>query len=186
MSKKALTDEELFAQFEDIPSSTPDAAAPKTNTAAHSSAKTAAIADAPEDDPLAELSALAKAKPVSRPNTPRLSSSATSGTTGPKVATPPSSGRVTSRNSEDKPTRDTSGEQSTAETIKPADSQTSGAQGSGGGWWGSVFTVASAAVNQAQAAVKDIRSNEEALKWANQVRGNVDTLRAYGMHNCKH
>jgi len=52
--------------------------------------------------------------------------------------------------------------------------------GGGGGWWGSVFTAASAAVKQAEAAVKEIRGNEEAQKWAQQVKGNVDVLKSYG------
>jgi hypothetical protein len=57
-------------------------------------------------------------------------------------------------------------------------------QQSGGGWWGSVFATAtataSAAVKQAEAAVKEIQANEEAQKWAQQVRGNVGALRGLG------
>ncbi|KAG8627245.1 hypothetical protein KVT40_004728 [Elsinoe batatas] len=184
-SKKALTDEELFAQFEDIPSSTPDASAPKTKGASKAS-KPAAPATAPEDDPLAELSALASAKPISRPHTPRLSSSTASGTTGPKVATPPSSGAGSGRNSEDRPAGSQNeaamprtSMQSTADTVRPSDASPSKAA-AGGGWWGSVFTAASAAVKQAEAAVKEVQKNEEALKWTERMRGNVETLRAYG------
>ena len=43
--------------------------------------------------------------------------------------------------------------------------------GGGGGWWGSMFSAATAAVTQAQSLAKEIRGNEEALKWAEQVRG---------------
>ncbi|PSK60415.1 hypothetical protein B9Z65_565 [Elsinoe australis] len=185
-SKKALTDEELFAQFEDIPSSTPDAAAPKPKSGPKASKPAAPPAATEDDDPLAELSALAAAKPVSRPHTPRLSSSTTSGTTGPKVATPSSSGVPSGRNSEDKAgearneaAAPRSSMQSSAETVKPSDASPSKAA-SGGGWWGSVFTAASAAVKQAEHAVKEIRGNEEAMKWAEQMRGNVETLRTYG------
>jgi hypothetical protein len=35
-------------------------------------------------------------------------------------------------------------------------------------------------VSQAQAAVKDLQKNEEAQKWAEQVRGNVGALRGFG------
>ncbi|GAM88517.1 hypothetical protein ANO11243_065500 [Dothideomycetidae sp. 11243] len=193
-AKKALTDEELFAQFEDIPSSTPDAAALKSKTSSKTIKPPVSTAAAPapvdDDDPLAELSALASAKPpVSRPHTPHLASSTTSGTTGPKVATPASSGPPSGRNSEDRRSNDAprdtnssssvfSGMQSSAETMQPEASQEKAA--SGGGWWGSVFTAASAAVKQAEAAAKQISHNEEAKKWAEQMRGNVETLRAYG------
>jgi len=34
-------------------------------------------------------------------------------------------------------------------------------------------------VKQAEAAVKEIRGNEEAQKWAQQVKGNVDVLKQY-------
>ncbi|KAF2151829.1 hypothetical protein K461DRAFT_321986 [Myriangium duriaei CBS 260.36] len=189
-AKKALTDEELFAQFEDIPSSTPDAAAPKSTPASKPPKLAAAPPPTEDDDPLAELTALASAKPpVSRPHTPHLASSTTSGTTGPKVATPSSSGPPSGRNSEDRRSADTPRDshaavsisqsmQSSAETVKPVQAQEKAS--SGGGWWGSVFTAASAAVKQAEAAAKQIRSNEEAMKWAEQMRGNVETLKAYG------
>ena len=51
---------------------------------------------------------------------------------------------------------------------------------SGGGWWGGLLSTATAAVSQAQAAVKDLQKNEEAQKWAEQVRGNVGVLRGFG------
>jgi hypothetical protein len=59
---------------------------------------------------------------------------------------------------------------------------------SGGGWWGNVggllataSATATAAMKQAEAAVKEIQQNEEAKKWADQVRGNVGALRGLGM-----
>ena len=55
------------------------------------------------------------------------------------------------------------------------------AQSSGGGWWGSVFSTATAAVKQAEALAKEIRQNEEAQRWAEQVKGNVGALRGLGM-----
>ncbi|KAI0998422.1 hypothetical protein K3495_g9774 [Podosphaera aphanis] len=49
-----------------------------------------------------------------------------------------------------------------------------------GGWWGSVFATATAAVKTAEAAVKEIQQNEEAKRWADQVRDNVGALRGLG------
>ncbi|KAL2756523.1 hypothetical protein ACRALDRAFT_1048821 [Sodiomyces alcalophilus JCM 7366] len=57
---------------------------------------------------------------------------------------------------------------------------TSAAPSQGGGWWGGIFSTATAAMKQAEAAVKEIRENEETKKWADQVRGNVGGLRALG------
>jgi hypothetical protein len=36
-------------------------------------------------------------------------------------------------------------------------------------------------MKQAEAAVKEIQNNEEAQKWAQQVKGNVGALRDLGM-----
>jgi hypothetical protein len=36
-------------------------------------------------------------------------------------------------------------------------------------------------MKQAEAAVKEIQQNEEARKWADQVRGNVGALRGFGL-----
>lgn len=214
-SKKALTDEELFAQFEDIPSETqaPPTRASRTPKPA---AETATAKDKEDDDPLAELSALAAARPTSRPTTPRLSSSTTSGGTKPQH-TPASSGPPSGRTSEDRlRTAPPSGGRKSTESTRsyhqsftsgvdnddgdaqstPQQSQTESYQkptrapptqsqeektSSGGGWWGSVFTAASAAVKQAEAAVKEIRGNEEAMRWAEQVKGNVETLKGFGI-----
>lgn len=201
MSRKNLTNEELLAQFDDLGGE--DKASGATPRAKPSSKKSAKKAPAARDqesenDPLAELADLAT-RPPSRPNTPKVSSSAaTSRTRSPKrsgVATPPSTGST--RSSEDRPhvpnaTRK-SGESArsfhqgvtpsveteekvlvappTAEPLK---------QQSGGRWWGGIFATASAAVKQAEAAVKEIQNNEEAQRWAEQVKGNVGALRGLG------
>lgn len=55
------------------------------------------------------------------------------------------------------------------------------AKSSGGSWWGGLVATASAAVKTAEAAVKEIQQNEEAKKWAEQVKGNVGVLRELGM-----
>lgn len=209
--KKALTDEELFAQFEDIPEDTPPITsttntttlAPNATTAKKPSRSTAHTPSAEGPDPLAELESLA-ARPVSRPATPKLSSSSTASRNRsprrPGTATPPSSGRT----SEDRPAHSyalprRSGESSrsfhqsftpsleeTAEheqkslAAQPA-SEPAHKSGSGGGWWGGLFATASAAVKQAEAAVKEIQKNEEAQRWAEQVKGNVGALRGFGI-----
>jgi hypothetical protein len=203
--KKALTDEELLAQFEGIgdnPKSSPAKTAAKKATAAGSTAKPLA------DDPLAELESLAKAKPASRPHTPKLSSGALNTRTRSPVrrdaaATPSSSGSA--RNSEDKPRSNVpprkSGESTrsfhqglTPTSEEHADSyddkqpgkkdepqaEPQQQQASGGGWWGSVFATATAVKKQAEAAVKEIQKNEEAQRWAEQVRGNVGALKGLG------
>lgn len=213
--KKALTDEELFAQFEDIPEDTPPiitttntttntaTLAPNAATAKKPSRSTAHTPSAEGPDPLAELESLA-ARPISRPATPKLSSSSTASRNRsprrPGTATPPSSART----SEDRPAHSyalprRSGEstrsfhqsftpslEETAEheqkahaaSLAPEPAQKSG--GGGGGWWGGLFATASAAVKQAEAAVKEIQKNEEAQRWAEQVKGNVGALRGFG------
>lgn len=55
---------------------------------------------------------------------------------------------------------------------------------SGGGWWGGILSTATAtataAMKQAEAAAKSIQQNEEAKKWAEQVRGiNVGALKGF-------
>jgi hypothetical protein len=193
--KKALTDEELLAQFEGIGDN---------GSTSKSPAKKATSTQPLADDPLAELESLAKAKPNSRPNTPRLSSSALNRNRSPvrreAAATPSSSGSA--RNSEDKqrsnlpprksgestrsfhqgltPTSEETPDDERAPPKKAADLEPQ-QQSSGGGWWGSVFATASAAVKQAEAAVKEIQKNEEAQRWATQMRGNVGALAGLGM-----
>jgi hypothetical protein len=192
--KKALTDEELLAQFEGIGDNGGTAKPP---------AKKATSSQPLADDPLAELESLAKAKPNSRPNTPRLSSSALNRNRSPvrreAAATPSSSGSA--RNSEDKqrsnlpPRKSGESTRSFHQGLTPTSEETPDDEGasrkvpepepqqqsSGGGWWGSVFATATAAVKQAEAAVKEIQKNEEAQRWATQVRGNVGALAGLGM-----
>lgn len=71
----------------------------------------------------------------------------------------------------------------TSESAVASPATNTGATSSSGtgGWWGSVYNVASAAVNQASAAVNEIRANEEAMKWAELVRTNAEKAKAYGM-----
>lgn len=196
--KKPLTDEELLAQFEDLGGkSTPASAAAKgaKSTSTKSSAPLAA------NDPLAELENLANFKPTSRPNTPKLSLNQRN---QGGAATPSSTGSA--RTSEDKPrnpprksgesTRSyhqgltpTSEEERAEEEAQHARAEAeqeekaaaSSAGGGWGGWFSGITAAASAAAKQAEAAVKEIQKNEEAQKWAEQMRGNVGALRGLGM-----
>jgi hypothetical protein len=192
--KKALTNEELLAQFEGIGST--DAAPPAPSSTPSKSSSKPSKQAALQNDPLAELSELenlAKAKPLSRPNTPKLGVNRTRSPIRRDAHTPPSSG--SGRNSEDKPRAlalpRKSGESArsfhqglTPAPEEPADEnrapEPEQQQQQGGGWWGGIFATASAAVKQAEAAVKEIQQNEEAQKWAQQVRGNVGALRGLG------
>lgn len=202
MSRKNLTNEELLAQFDDLGGEAKaPGAAPKAKAGSKKTAKKAPAASdkGSENDPLAELADLA-ARPPSRPHTPKVSSSAaTSRTRSPKrsgVATPPSTGSA--RNSEDKAnvsniTRK-SGESArsfhqgvtpSTETeekvlLSPSAPELQKEQ-AGGSWWGGFYATATAAVKQAEAAVKEIQKNEEAQRWAEQVKGNVGALRGFGM-----
>lgn len=149
---------------------------------------------------LEELEALEKfQRPASRPNTPKVapSSTASSNRRTAGVVTPSSTGSA--RTSEDKaaPPRK-SGEsarsfhQSFAPTeeeqpLKPAPQPAEPKQAGGswwGGGWGGIISQATEAANaakkQAEAAYQEIQKNQEAQRWAEQVRGNVGALRGIG------
>ena len=191
MSKKEkLTDEELFAQFEGLEGDGSAVQASKPATGGKQS----------DADLLEELGIPERPKPSSRPHTPRQQSTSTApaARSSPKLtraATPNSTdgGRSSDekarlRKSGDSPrslhksfTPASSGEGETEpEKSAPLVPETVQAQSSGGGWWGSVFSTASAAVKQAEALAKEIRQNEEAQRWAEQVKGNVGALRGLG------
>ncbi|KAH7066197.1 maintenance of telomere capping protein 1 [Paraphoma chrysanthemicola] len=160
-----------------------------------------------EDDALKELEeleALEKLqrpevpRPSSRSNTPKLSSSSTASsnrrTAG--VVTPSSTGSA--RTSEDKPAAPRKSAESTRSfhqsfapteeepakpAAPPAEAKQSGGSWWGGGWGGIISTAteaANAAKKQAEAAYQEIQKNQEAQRWAEQVRGNVGALRGIG------
>ena len=196
MSKKEkLTDEELFAQFEGLEGDGTAAEAPKPAAGGQQS----------DANLLEELGIPERSKPSSRPHTPRPQSASKISATGssPKLtraATPSSTDGA--RSSEEKARLGKSGDspRSFHKSFTPASSgegdnepeksasfvpEAVQAQSSGGGWWGSVFSTASAAVKQAEALAKEIRQNEEAQRWAEQVKGNVGALRGLGtFFNC--
>lgn len=181
-SKAAPTDDELNKLLEGIGE---DAQGPSKG--ASKAAKPAPSQS--EQDLLAELENLG-AQPSSRPHTPRIQSAKRA------VGTPPPS---SSRNSEEKASAPRKSAESTrsfhtsftpsatssdlqeAERKAPIAQPAETSPGSGGGWWGGIFATASAAVKTAEAAVKEIQQNEEAKRWAEQVKGNVGALRGFGM-----
>ncbi|EOD48468.1 putative maintenance of telomere capping protein 1 protein [Neofusicoccum parvum UCRNP2] len=176
---KPLSKEELLAQFDDLgDDDLPAAAAAATATQPAPADATAKD----DDDPVAELAALAAAKPPSRAATPKLSSSSNASNRSPRrtgQVTPSSTGST--RNSEDKGQRKSQdGTRSYHQGVTPVAEQDEQKQSSGGGWWGSIISTASAAAKQAESALKEIQKNEEAQKWAEQVKGNVGLLRSYG------
>ncbi len=199
-SKVAPTDEELLAQFDDIVEDTNNGAkAPKTSNGK------AANTEQQEQDLLAELNNLAVERPASRPHTPRQPSSintpAARSSKRNSAATPTtSSARSSEERAPEQPVARKSAESSRSfhtsftpatdaeqepepESHKndapPAASERQ-APATGGGWWGGLVATASAAVKQAEAAVKEIQKNEEAQRWAEQVKGNVGALRGLG------
>ena len=182
-TKAAPTDDELNKLLDGIGGDddvqTPSKGPSKSSKSAHSQS---------EEDILAELENLSTQPPAERPHTPRVS-------TKRVVATPPPG---SSRNSEEK----TSGLRKSAEStrsfhtsftpsatssdLQDAERKASIAQpaeapaATGSSWWGGLVATASAAVKTAEAAVKEIQHNEEAKRWAEQVKGNIGVLQGFG------
>jgi hypothetical protein len=183
-SKAAPTDDELNKLLEGIED---EAQAPVKGA----SKSTKAASSQSEQDLLAELENLGAQQPPSRPHTPRIQSVKRS------TATPPP---ASSRNSEEKASGPRKSAESTrsyhtsftpsatssdlqeaerkAPIAQPAEPAAS--TSSGGGWWGGIFATASAAVKTAEAAVKEIQHNQEAQRWAEQVKGNIGVLQGFG------
>lgn len=186
MARKA---NDLLADLDLLGIDEQPAASSTSKSPAKSSAKPAHTEDG--DNPFGDIEKSLAAKPTatSRPTTPRLSSSTTSGTNkSPKRAehTPASSGPPSGRTSEDRlrnapAAARSSGEgrsyhQSITPSMEEQEEKAAAAaeseqKSTGGGWWGSVFSAATAAVKQAETIAKEIRGNEEAQKWAEQVKG---------------
>jgi len=185
-SKAAPTEDELNELFEGLGDDDAKAQAPLKKGAPKGPK---AAPSQSEQELLAELENLG-AQPSSRPGTPRVQAAKRS------IATPPPG---SSRTSEDKPAPPrksgesnrsfhnsftpsaTSSELQDVERRAPAGQPAEqAAPVAGGGWWGSVFATASAAVKTAENAVKEIQQNEEAKRWAEQVKGNVGALRGLG------
>ncbi|CAK7241717.1 MAG: hypothetical protein STHCBS139747_003186 [Sporothrix thermara] len=194
--KTAATDE-LDSLFEGIGddkavSSTPKKTATKTGSKAGSGKpKTSAAASAAEKDILAELEN-ELGEQVSRPHTPRASaakgsSPALGSAALPRRSVESAKAFSSARNSTDERAPSVPAvieaapaAAAAAETSAPPPPSSSSG---GGGWWGGILSAATstatAAMKQAEAAVKEIQQNEEAKKWADQVRGNYTSLRGF-------
>ncbi|SPJ87024.1 related to D.melanogaster troponin T and human nucleolin [Fusarium torulosum] len=160
----------------------------KTAKSKPTSAASKAIADS---DILADLESELAEQP-SRPHTPRLKDAVARRSTATPPAGDPRKSTDSARSLKATFTPSaTSSELHEAEkkpTPEPVQQQDPAPQASGGGWWGGILSTAtataSAAMKQAEAAVTQIQQNEEAKKWADQVKGirglDVNTLRTYG------
>ncbi|OJJ04141.1 hypothetical protein ASPVEDRAFT_134974 [Aspergillus versicolor CBS 583.65] len=172
------TSDELLAQFDNLGVESGES---KTKPAANTTNNAPPQVD---EDVLTELGNLASQRPSSNAGTPRTSTNEPR----PSMSKP---GTPAGRLSEDKSAPRKSGESGRngkAQNAQPASSEDSAtgdaSSSAGGGWWGGIFATASAtataAMKQAEAAVKEIQQNEEAQKWAEQVKGNVGALRDLG------
>ena len=184
-SKAAPTDDELNKLLEGIED---EAQAPVKGA----SKSTKAASSQSEQDLLAELENLGAQQPPSRPHTPRIQQVKRQ-TTG----TPPPASSRTSEEKAPGPRKSAESTRSyhtsftpsaTSSDLQEAERKAPIAQpaepaastSSGGGWWGGIFATASAAVKTAEAAVKEIQHNQEAQRWAEQVKGNIGVLQGFG------
>lgn len=179
---KAADDDNLDDLFSGI-----DTKPTKTTKAKPTSAASKAIAD---QDILADLESELAAEQPSRPHTPRLKDAARRSTATPPAGDPrKSTDSARSLRASFTPSA-TSSELHEAEKKPAPEPAQPAPQQSGGGWWGSILSTASTAMKQAEAAVTQIQQNEEAKKWADQVKGirglDVTTLRTYGMCSPRH
>ncbi|RGP73329.1 maintenance of telomere capping 1 [Fusarium sporotrichioides] len=155
----------------------------KTTKSKPTSAASKAIAD---QDILADLESELAEQP-SRPHTPRLKDATRRSTATPPAGDPrksTDSARSLKATFTPSATSSELQENEKKPTSEPVQQQDPAPQASGGGWWGGILSTASAAMKQAEAAVTQIQQNEEAKKWADQVKGirglDVTTLRTYG------
>lgn len=186
-AKAAPTDDELGDLFEGIgDDKAGKKPAPKSKTAK-------AKADAVEQDILADLESQLGEKAPSRPHTPRVRDIAAKPSPIKRSSTntpPPAADAATLSRKSVESTRSyhasftPSATSSEPQEERKAEPAAAAPAASGGGWgsWGlgSLMSTATAAMKQAEAAVKEIQQNEEAKKWADQVRGNVGALRGLG------
>ena len=169
------TSDELLAQFDNL-----DVENTGDNEPA---AKPSTPAAAPiEQDPLAELASLASQRPVSTDSRPPSRSPK------PVPVGTPSTGQSSEEKSAVRRSEE-SGRSSHAgaRTVPirptiPEENDATKTEEPGSGWWGGIFATASAAMKHAETAVKEIQNNEEAQRWAQQVKGNVGALKELGMY----
>lgn len=170
------TSDELLAQFDDL----------DLDKSSQAQKPNANASGGQEEDILAELDHLAAQRPASGPGTPRLSIDKARAS-----ARSPRPSATIERPTEDKPVRQSEetnrpprAEIKEQPKPEPENAPAQPAEESGGwwgGWGGGLYATATAAMKQAEAAVKEIQNNEEAQKWAQQVKGNVSALRDLSM-----
>ncbi|KAK4129822.1 hypothetical protein N657DRAFT_610509 [Parathielavia appendiculata] len=182
-SKVAATDDELGELFEGIGD---DTAVKKPTKAKPATSKPKS--DAAEQDILAELENQLGEKGLERPHTPRVRDVAPKPPPAKRTSTntPPPAVDTARKSAESTASHHTSNTPS-ATSSEPHESERGAAArqsqpaSSGGGWWGGLLSTATAAMKQAEAAAKVIQQNEEAKKWADQVRGNVGALKGLSL-----
>ncbi|KAK4143998.1 maintenance of telomere capping protein 1 [Dichotomopilus funicola] len=186
-TKAPTADDELGELFEGLDTKAPVKKATKAKPAAP---KPKAGDAAANRDVLADLESQLGEKAPERPHTPRVREVKRTSTNTPP---PPSATADASRKSAESAASHRASFTPSATSSEPVDSekrayaqqqqqqqQAQAQPAAGGGWWGGFLSTASAAMKQAEAAVKEIQQNEEAKKWADQVRGNVGALRGFG------
>lgn len=184
----APADDNLDDLFSDIKSKSKKPVHPKTGKPATAASR--AIGD---QDILADLESELE-QPISRPHTPRIKEAAARRST----ATPPAGDERAGapvRKSTDSARSLRASFTPSATSSELHESEKKGSveqvqqqpQATGGGWWGGLLSTASAAMKQAEGVVSQIQQNEEAKKWAEQVKGlkgiDVGALRSYGTFN---
>ncbi|KAK4097446.1 hypothetical protein N658DRAFT_478930 [Parathielavia hyrcaniae] len=190
-SKAAPADEKFVGElFEGIRD---DTAVKKTTKAKAATSKVKT--DATKQDILAELENQLGEKAPDRPHTPRIRDGApkpspanlkrtSTNTPPPAIDTARRSAESTTSHHANHTPSATSSEPHESERRAPAPalhSQAPSGGGGGGGWWGGLLSTATAAMKQAEAAAKVIQQNDEAKKWADQVRGNVGALKGLSL-----
>lgn len=176
---KASADNEIDELFADIDTKKAAGSAATGKTPVSAKPK-------PGDDILAELEDQLGEKAPSRPHTPRIREPTTAtkqraSLEQPQSATAPRKSAESARSLHASFTPSaTSSDLQESKGYVEQQAQQQQAAAAAGGWWGGFMSTASAAIKQAEAAVKEIQQNEEAKKWADQVRGNVGALRGLG------
>ncbi|KKF94020.1 Maintenance of telomere capping protein 1 [Ceratocystis platani] len=174
--------DDLFEGIDDKPAATKKPLKSKPVSAASKALK--------DQDILADLESQLSDKPVpSRPHTPRLKDGPSSKPLVRRTTagTPPPAGDARKSTESYRPSTVASSAASPVLRASDPERDAPPAQqpssSGGGGWWGLVAAAsatATAAIKQAEQAVKEIQQNDEAKKWADQVRGNVGALKGFG------
>lgn len=181
--KAKAADDDIDDLFKDIGADSATTKAPKTKLPAKGKPDPATD----DFDPLAELETQLGEEKAPRPHTPRIRENVQKASPALKrtsTNTPPPRADTARKSAESTGSYHATPSATSSDEVekKPEQPQaTATASSGGGGWWGGLLSTATAAMKTAEAAVKEIQQNEEARKWADQVRGNVGALRGLGM-----